>query len=194
MLEEKCELSVIISKITAQEFSQIPAGNIKAFDCGDHFLNESLQKRVKRQLESENSHVLLMIDESSSIIGFLSWTVNVLAREFAADSLGQSVSSIPKTVPVFKVSMIGIDEKFQGNGFGAALLQSALADFAELHYTLLVTKGVVVDALKGKEGFYKQNGFSVIQEDDDSPTVTMFLPMTQLVEALEESVNVSKSK
>lgn len=182
MLDENDDVKFSVIDVNLEGFGSIPSNCINAFDCGDSFLNRFFKKNMEKQLEQSDVHLLLMLERSTGkVVGFLSWTINVLSRELVSDALGRKVQSIPNTVSVFKISMVGIDTQYQKLGLGAALVQEAFWDFVDIHKLVGVTKGVVVDALKGKESFYAKLGFSTIQCDPNSKTTMMFLPINELV-------------
>jgi GNAT superfamily N-acetyltransferase len=124
---------------------------------------------------------------SGRIVGF----VTISPGEVTAQTIQPAVHArLPRyPLPIIRLSRLAVDERYQGQGIGKALLRAALELAVELRDSFGCT-GVVVDAKPDALGFYRRLGFvdlpPVIGALGDRPEpLPMFLPIRQAVKAME---------
>lgn len=156
----------------------------QAFDCGLSAVNEFLQKQASRQMRQKINRTWLLVDRSepgrdlAQIAGFFTLTTaTVVKDELPATQPKGRFPGYP--IPVFKLAWIGVDLKYQDNGWflGETLLLEAL----ERSYSLSECGGlgvaVVTDPLTDRsEAFFRRYGFRQMNRafrDRDS----LYLPM-----------------
>lgn len=148
-----------------------------AFTCGVGFLDQYLKERAYQDLQKHISvtYVLTTSSAESTIIGF--YTLSTMAINMLAlpDLLTRKLPKYPM-FPAILIGRLAVAEPFQGKGFGARLLVSALTRCLGISEQIGVL-AVLVDA-KDEEAasFYRRYGFASLEEQP----FTMFLTMQQI--------------
>ena len=124
----------------------------------------------------------------TQITGF----VTVSPGEVMADTIQESIRArLPRyPLPIIRLSRLAVEERYQGQGIGSALLRFVHSLAIELRDRLGCT-GVVVDAKPDAVDFYRKLGFielpALIGSLGDRPEpIPMFLPIRQIAEASNE--------
>lgn len=141
---------------------------IKSFDCNNEMINRfvhrSLKKRVKKHLSQ--AYILL---ENERFVGFYTLdTFSIAREEFQGED---KPSGLPPIVPVIKLSMLGIDKDFQGQGIGKRLLRDVFIKVYQIS-KLAGCTGIYLLAEKDAIPFYESLGFVIIKEGNP---LAMFL-------------------
>lgn len=144
---------------------------IKTFDCGNEMINsfvyKSLKKRVKKHLSQ--AYVLLDQEDDECFVGFYTLDTFSIARE--SFELENRPSGLPPVIPVVKLSMLGVDKRFQAQGIGKRLLRDSFLKTIQISQ-LAGCSGIYLLAEKDAVAFYKSLGFIGIKESEPLP---MFL-------------------
>jgi GNAT superfamily N-acetyltransferase len=104
--------------------------DVSVFDCGSPALNQFLQRfaLVNQQANSAQTYVSCE-DGTNHVAGFYSLAVGSVVQAAAAGRLGKGLAGHP--VPVMILARLAVDRRFQGVGFGRALLKDALLRIAQ---------------------------------------------------------------
>jgi GNAT superfamily N-acetyltransferase len=96
-----------------------------SFDCGDHSMNDFLQRYARQSHESGAAKTFLAIDtaDNKTILGFCSLAPGALAYAGAPELVRRSLAR--HDVPGFRLARIAADLRWQGQGLGGQLLASA---------------------------------------------------------------------
>lgn len=145
-----------------------PDHDLILFNCGDEILNEWLQKRaLKNQgLNASNSYVIC---DANRVVGFYAISTGSIER---LNAPGAVTRNMPDPIPVMVLGRLAIDQSYQGQKLGVALLKDAMLR------TLKVSKIVGVKALlvhaisEEAKRFYLHFGFQ------ESPINSMTLLLT----------------
>lgn len=151
---------------------------LKTFDCNNDMINsfvqKSLKKRVKKHLSQ--AYVLLDCENSERFIGFYTLDTFSIARDNF--EIENKPSGLPPIVPVVKLSMLGVDKSYQGQGIGKRLLRDVFLKVYEVS-KLAGCIGVYLLAEKEAIDFYERLGFVAIKDDEPLP---MFLNIDIILE------------
>ncbi|MDQ7047229.1 MAG: GNAT family N-acetyltransferase [Sulfurovum sp.] len=161
-----------MNKLKVEKFNLSKNYNgLKIFDCHhdmiNNFVYKSLKKRVKKHLSQ--AYILLDMEDNERVIGFYTLDTFAIARDNF--EIENKPSGLPPIVPVVKLSMLGIDKSFQGQGLGKRLLRDALLNVGQISQ-LAGCAGIYLLAEQDAISFYKNLGFIAIKEDNPLP---MFL-------------------
>lgn len=152
---------------------------IKTFDCGNDMINsfvyKSMKKRVKKHLSQ--AYVLLDLEDDEHFIGFYTLDTFSIARE--SFGLENRPSGFPPVIPVIKLSMLGVDKRFQGKGIGQRLLKDSFLKTIQIS-KLAGCAGIYLLAEKDAVNFYKNLGFVTLKEIEPLP---MFLGIDQILQS-----------
>ncbi len=145
----------------------------KAFDCGEHSLNQYLQRYASQDIRRRVNRVFIAspADKPKQIIGYYSLSAGSL---HAADLPEDRQRRLPRyPVPVALLGRLAVTKSHQGQGLGSVLLADALRRIAHASRVMAVY-AVVVDALDDRAArFYRQFGFIPLP----SQSLKLFLPM-----------------
>jgi len=162
---------------------------LKIFDCGNKMINsfvhKSLKTRVKKHLSQ--AYVLLDCENSERFIGFYTLDTFSIARDnFEVEN---KPSGLPPIVPVVKLSMLGVDKAFQGQGIGKRLLRDVFLKAYEVS-GLAGCVGIYLLSEKEAVDFYKRLGFVAIKDDEPLP---MFISIDVVMELFSDRANTKQS-
>src|SRR5262249_49488668 len=93
-----------------------------AFDCGDHALNEFLNRHARQNHERGAAKTFLAIAESDgkTVLGFYSLSPASIEYARTPDLLRKGLAR--HDVPVFRLARLAVRQDLQGQGLGGHLL------------------------------------------------------------------------
>ncbi|ACY52828.1 GCN5-related N-acetyltransferase [Vibrio antiquarius] len=151
--------------------SNVEVTGYKQFDCGNEIINRYVKKSLKAQAKAPGNGVVVLLNNENQIVGFFTLTLHSLTR----DKLNSVSDFVGKTamVPAVRLTMIGVDIKYQGNGIGSDLM--ALV-FEKTHAIASSAgcSGLYLDADHYAVDFYRQLGFTALDTPDP---ITLVVPM-----------------
>ncbi|HEV7742692.1 MAG TPA: GNAT family N-acetyltransferase [Pseudolysinimonas sp.] len=134
--------------------------NVVTFDCGEPSLNEWVRSRALKNETTGASRTFVTVEaESGDVAGYYCLSANSLALE---DAAGRVKRNMPSSIPIILIGRLAVDERFNGRGLGASLLQDAVLKGMEAS-RILGARAFVVDALnEDVERFYRKFGFELM--------------------------------
>ena len=130
------------------------------FDCGETSLDRWLSTRAGQSMASRDAVTYLLIDDTDDdaevIAGYYCLSAGEVTREIAPGGLARRA---PEPIPVIRMGRFAIDNRYQGQGWGAQLLREALAS-ALAAADLIGGRAMLVDAINDTaKAFYLRFGF-----------------------------------
>lgn len=158
----------VAGKFTAPE--QLPEGaTLEGFRSGQPIVD--LWASGHAHLAKKRGTAVVYVSytaDSSAVAGFYSLSSHSVERA----SVGWLKRNAPEQVPAVLLGMLGVDERFQGQGLGSALLSDAIRRALGIA-DAIGTKALVVDpADEPARAFYEKHGFAPIPGSD-----RMYLPL-----------------
>lgn len=98
--------------------------NRKIFDCSDDEVTRFLREKALQDQERDLSRTMVLVDELNSpkqIIGYHTLIMTQVRQE----EIPNDRPKITRGIPVILLGQLGIDQTFQGKGFGDLLLMDA---------------------------------------------------------------------
>lgn len=142
---------------------------LDAFDCGEETLNYWLKERALKS-EGALSARTYVVCEGDVVAGYYCLASGAIARAGAAKLLQRNM---PDPIPVMILGRLAIDQTYQGQGIGQALLRDAILR------TLSVSEHVGVVALLAHALHEEAKRFYLRYEFLESPLdpLTVMLPL-----------------
>ena len=133
--------------------------NRKNFDCGVEVLNRYL-KQVAGQDQKCNLSKVYVLAEGESVVGYYSLSAHSVSRE----NLPQDIKlGGYQDIPFLLLGRLAVDKKYQGQGFGDALIFHAFKTTQEAAQRVGIL-GIIVDARdEDAASFYEGFGFVRLQ-------------------------------
>lgn len=157
-----------------------------AFSCGVDHVDNFLKKTAGKLTRADNTRVYVLADPAGAIIGFYAVNAHAVAYQ---DLPGRYARTRPAhgSIPAAFLSMIGVDRRHGGRGYGGDLLADALARVAGAadHLGIAVVILDVLDdgdakAVKRRLTLYGRYGFQPLP----SQPLRLFLPVATIRKAL----------
>ncbi len=157
-----------------------------AFSCGVDQVDNYFRKTANKLQKAGNVRVSVLLGADEKLLGF--YAVNAHSVDY--DELPKKYARTRPShgsIPAAFISMIGVDQRFQGNGLGGILLVEALKNLARASETLGIAV-VLMDVLDcGDEkttsrrlALYTGYGFARLEKDP----LRLFLPIQDARELL----------
>lgn len=150
-----------------------------AFTCGVEAVDNFLKKTANKLARADNLRLYVMTDPSGALIGFYALNAHAidyteLPAKYARTRPGHGA------IPAAYISMIGVDARHQGRGYGGDLLVDALTRVAQAADTVGIAV-VILDVLDDDEteqisrrkALYESYGFQPLP----SRPLRLFLPL-----------------
>ena len=113
-----------------------PAKHDRAtFSCGVEQVDNYFKKTANKLAKADNVRIWVMIEREGGLIGF--FAINAHAVDYAdlPDKFSRSRPGHGQ-IPAAYISMIGVDLKFAGHGYGGDLLIDALSRIARVAHDI----------------------------------------------------------
>ena len=158
-----------------------------AFSCGVEQVDNFLKKTAGKLTRADNTRVYVLPDPAGAIIGF--YAINAHAIDYQ-DLPNRYARSRPGhgSIPAAFLSMIGVDHRHAGKGYGGDLLADALvrvAGAADQLGIAVVILDVLDDgdaqAVKRRLALYARYGFQPLP----SQRLRLFLPVATIRKTLQ---------
>lgn len=123
----------------------------------DKELSDFLIKEAFNEQEKKFNTTHLLISDNNELVGFISLCNDSL---ILAEDSKNKYQTIYCSVPAVKIARLGVNSKYQHQGFGKILLQYALfkaVDISESSGAAFIT----LDCYEHRRSFYSQNGFNL---------------------------------
>lgn len=150
-----------------------------AFSCGIAQVDNFFKKTANKLAKADNLRVFVLVDRAATLIGFYALNAHSvdyleLTEKFAKTRPGHG------TIPAAYLSMIGVDKRFQGQGFGGHLLVDGLKRIAQVanHVGIAVVMLDVLDCgdpeqVVKRKALYQGYGFEALPSNE----LRLFLSM-----------------
>jgi GNAT superfamily N-acetyltransferase len=154
--------------------------NRQAFRSGDGALDLYFHRYAGRNQFRHHIGTTYVAVESDRILGF----VTVSPGSLDAGDLPSGRKRPPYPVPILRVARLAVDEVALGRGLGKALLRFAI-ELAERLRDEFGCVGIVVDAKRGAEEFYRRFGFVPLDVIEGATAqrpepIPLFLPLSSV--------------
>lgn len=149
-----------------------------SFDCGSEPLNLFLRATARQHQDRGISRTFVLVEPESAapnrVIGFFTLS----ACEGISSDLPESLARrLPRNVPAVLLGRLAVDRRFQGRGYGGALLVEAICRVAATA-TQIGIAGLFVDAKDDRAAaFYRTFGFVPLPSNPRR----LFLPLNTLL-------------
>ncbi len=153
-----------------------------AFSCGVEQVDNFFKKTANKLAKAGNVRVFVMVGAGGEVVGF--YAINAHAVDYQ-DLPKPFARSRPRhgSIPAAYISMIGVDQRHAGNGYGGDLLVDALGRIAHAAESLGIAV-VVLDVLDDgdhalttrRRKLYEGYGFTPFSSDP----LRLFLPVATI--------------
>ncbi len=146
---------------------------IKKFDCGHVQINKFVHKSLKKQVENNfsSAYVLLDLEDNERFIGFYT----LASHSIEKSKFDEPLKSSPRSIPVLRMIMLGVDVNYSKKGYGSRLLKHCL-NLVVYASDNIGIKGMYLDAEDGKHDWYRKHGFiDICKADIDTNILPMFI-------------------
>jgi GNAT superfamily N-acetyltransferase len=126
----------------------------RPFRSGDEALDLYFHRYAGQNQFRHHIGVTYVAVDDERIVGF----VTVSPGSLDAADLPSGRKAPPYPVPILRVARLAVDQSARGRGLGRALLRFVI-ELAERMRTELGCAGLVVDAKRGADDFYRRYGF-----------------------------------
>lgn len=159
-----------------------------AFSCGVDQVDNFFKRTANKLSKASNLRVFVMVADDGGLIGF--YSINAHSVDYR-DLPERYARTRPRhgAIPAAYISMIGVDLRYAGNGYGGDLLVDALTRIAAVSENLgiaVVLLDVLDDgdaeAVGRRKMLYQRYGFSPLP----SNALRMFLPMAVVHSLLQD--------
>lgn len=150
-----------------------------AFSCGVEQVDNYFKRTANKLAKADNTRVWVMVSPEGALIGF--YAINAHAVDYT-DLPGKFAKTRPGhgQIPAAYVSMIGVDKKFAGKGYGGDLLIDALARIARAADDMGIAVVMLdvldcgnADQVEKRLTLYRSYGFAPLA----SNPLRLFLPL-----------------
>lgn len=135
---------------------------LDGFDCGDENLNAWLAGKARRN-QIEGSSRTWVVSTEGRVIGFYASSTAVVLR---AEAIKRAARNQPDPLPALLLGRMGVDDKRQGHGLGAALLKHFIVKSLEVAQITGVRVLLVHAKTEHVAAFYTRYGFEPSPVDD----------------------------
>lgn len=133
-----------------------PEHNPAGFRSGSDTLDDWLIKRAWKNQESGASRTFVVCENQTSVMGYYALSTGSVERAIAT---GNFARGMPEPIPVILLGRLAIDQKYQGQQLGAALLKDAILRTLSIADNVGV-RGLLVHAISDRaKHFYQKYGF-----------------------------------
>lgn len=153
------------------QLALLDAGHDRAvFNCDSEPLNRYLREQVNQDIRRRVAACFVALADGQRIAGYYTLVSASLLLADLPASAGKKLPRYP-TVPAVRMGRLAVDQAFQGQGLGGALLADALDRAIRSE---IAAFALMVDAKDGTSAaFYRHHGFVALP---DTP-LTLFLPL-----------------
>lgn len=159
-----------------------------AFSCGVEQVDNYFKKTAKKLSKADNTRIYVMTSADGTVIGFYALNAHAIDYQDLPQIFARSRPS-HGSIPAAFLSMIGVDQRYAGQGYGGDLLVDALlriATAAESIGIALVILDVLndgnADLIARRQTLYAKYGFQSLP----SNPLRMFLPVATVRKLLDE--------
>jgi len=148
-------------------------GGLQTFDCGLEPVNEFLKKGLKEHHKKNYNQTYFFLNPNNEVVAYYTLQAFSLTREFLSDVIK---TSIPREIPVFRISLLGVQLNMQKQGIGTALIGHAVQTTKEIQ-KIIGTTGLFLDSDPKAINLYLKSGFiniTPIQNDSETPMIYQF--------------------
>lgn len=130
---------------------------VEGFACGEPLLDEWLRRRALANQMTGASRSFVVTDETGQVVAYYAIAAGAVSHQTAS---GRIRRNMPDPIPVMVLARLAIDQRFQGQRLGAAMLQDAV------HRSLAVAqhaglRALLVHAMNERaRRFYAHYGFA----------------------------------
>lgn len=143
-----------MGKITAPDLLS-PEHDLGSFNSGNATLDEWLLKRALKNQESGASKIFVVCDDNR-VVGYYALATGSVERDIATGNFSRGM---PEPIPVIVLGRLAIDQSYQGQQLGAALLKDAMLRTVTIANNVGV-RGLLVHAIsEDAKRFYLKYGF-----------------------------------
>lgn len=159
-----------------------------AFSCGVEQVDNFLKKTANKLSKADNTRIYVMTSADSAVIGF--YALNAHAIDYQ-DLPQKFARTRPPhgAIPAAFLSMIGVDQRYTGQGYGGDLLVDALLRIATAAESIGIAVVILdvfddgnADLIARRQTLYAKYGFQPLT----SNPLRMFLPVATVRELLDE--------
>jgi ribosomal protein S18 acetylase RimI-like enzyme len=153
-----------------------------AFSCGVEQVDNFFKKTANKLVKADNLRVYVMVDPEGEVVGF--YAINAHMIDYA-ELPPKHARNRPShgSIPAIYISMIGVDQRFSGHGYGGDLLADCLKRIARAGDELGVAV-VMLDILddgdvalvEKRKRLYTSYGFAHLP----SNATRLFLPLATI--------------
>lgn len=159
-----------------------------AFSCGVEQIDNFFKKTGNKLAKADNVRVFVMIAPAGDVIGF--YAINAHAVDYRdLPKRFARTRPVHGSIPAAYLSMIGVDVRYAGKGYGGDLLADALSRIAVASESLgiaIVILDVFDDGqpemIARRKSLYESYGFTPLQ----SHPLRLFLPVATIRKLLAE--------
>lgn len=147
------------------------------FSCGVVALDSYFQERVTQDIKRRVSNCFVASSDDGAVAGFYTFAATSLPLTELSDV---EKKRLPRyaSLPAGLIGRLAIDEKFQGQKLGGALIMDAVSRASRAEPAIFA---LIVDAKsENATGFYEYLGFRGFS----SKPMSLFLPMATALQAL----------
>jgi GNAT superfamily N-acetyltransferase len=128
---------------------------LESFACGVPVLDEWLKRRAALNNESGASRSYVVC-QGTVVVGYYCLATGGVTRVTAPGSIRRNM---PDPIPVIVLGRLAVDQRFQGQGVGRALLRDAILRVLQVADSVGV-RAILVHAISDEaKRFYQTNGF-----------------------------------
>ena len=126
------------------------------FDCGNPLLNDWLKRRALANHAGGATRCYVLI-EANAVVAYYALSAGAVA---ASQATGNVKRNMPNPIPVLVLARLAIDQRYQAQGLGKALLKDAVQRAMRVARDVGV-RALLVHAIDASaEAFYLKHGFS----------------------------------
>lgn len=163
-----------------------------AFSCGVEQVDNFLKKTAGKLTRADNTRVYVLAEPAGAIIGFYAINAHAIDYQNPPKRFARTRPA-HGSIPAAFLSMIGVDHRHAGQGYGGDLLADALVRVAGAADQLGIAVVILdvfddgdAEAVKRRLALYARYGFRSLP----SQPLRLFLPVATIRETLElEAVN-----
>ena len=154
--------------------------NQKTFDCGHKVINDFVARSLKQQTQRSLSVAYVLTDANDLFIGFCTLMAASIGKD---ELLATHPPSLPRAVPVTKLSMLGVALTHARQGYGRQLLRHAIRVTLSTA-AAIGSYGLYLDADDDAYDFYVKHAFVPLKARQTPAPTPMFLPLQTARQAI----------